>query len=209
MLPIVVVLAACGPAVSNTPATAPPTPKGFDLSAWDVSTTGNGPAASEANGGVDLFLPASALGDPAQANVIALRLTAKCHLSGDFDLQADYVLSTWPTHNGVRFGLLAGADSVERTSDPVGRADNTYATNFSGAIVQFETLDTSGRIRLTRVGTTVTGYYLKSGIWNSIATATAAAGQPAYAIQAWTDAYTFNKQDVRVNLKNVTFTGCS
>ena len=207
MLPIVMVLAACGPA-SAQPAPATPTPRGFDLSAWDVSTTGSGPAASEANGGVDLFIPATTKGDPQQATLIALRVTARCHLASDFDLQADYALTTWPSRNGVRFGLVAGADSVERTTNPVG-LDNSYATNFSGAIVQLETTDSSGRLRLARVGTQITGYYLKNGNWVSIASATTTAATPAFVIQAWTDAYTFNKQDVRVNLKHVSFTGCS
>ena len=209
LLPIVLVLAACGPlAASNPPATAAPTPRGFDLSAWDVSTIGSGPAAMEANGGVDLFIPANTKGDPQQATLIAVRLTARCQLTGDFDAQADYALTAWPARNGVRFGLVAGNDSVERTTNPVG-PDNSYATNFSGAIVQLETADTGGRMRLARVGRTITGYFLKSGNWVSVASATAAVGTPAIAIQAWTDAYTFNKQDVRVNLKHVTFTGCS
>ena len=207
MLPIVLVLAACGPA-SSQPAAAAPTPRGFDLSAWDVSTIGSGPTAMEANGGVDLFIPAATKGDPAQATQIALRLSARCQLTGDFDAQADYALTTWPSRNGVRFGLVAGNDSVERTTNPVG-LDNSYATNFSGTIVELETADTSGRMRLARVGKTITGYYLKNGNWVLVASATAAVGTPAFAIQAWTDGYTFNKQDVRVNLKHVTFTGCS
>jgi hypothetical protein len=206
-LPIVMLLAACGPAsASNAPAT--PTPRGFDLTAWDVTTTGTGPVAMEANGGVDLFIPATTKGDSQHATLIALVVTARCHLAGDFDLQADYSLSTWPSRNGVRFGLVAGADSVERTTNPVG-IDNTYATNLSGAIVQLETTDTSGRLRLARVGNATTGYYLKNGSWVSIASATTAATGQAFAIQAWTDAYTFHKQDVRVNLKHVTMTGCS
>jgi hypothetical protein len=178
------------------------------LSAWDASSLGTGATAAEANGGVDLFLPSTTRGDPQQQNVMAIRLSARCHLAGDYDLQVDYSLTTWPARNGVRFGLLAGADSVERTSDPAG-VDNTYATNFSGTIVQTETPDKTGRLRLTRVGTTVTGYYLNKGSWVTIATATAAAGSPAYAIQAWADDYTFHQQDVRVNLKNLSATGCS
>jgi hypothetical protein len=209
VLPVVAILAACGSAPGSNAPTAPTaTPRGFDLSAWDVSTIGSGPTASEANGGVDLFIPATTHGDPLQQNLFALRLTARCHLGGDFDLQVDYTLTTWPARNGVRFGLIAGADSVERTSDPVG-PDNTYATNFSGSIVQTATPDKSGRMRLTRVGTTITGYYLNSGSWVTIGTATAAAGSPAYVIQAWTDDYTFHQQAVRVNLKNLTATGCS
>jgi len=209
LLPIVAILAACGPAAASiTPAAPAPTPKGFDLSAWDVSTAGSGPAATEANGGVDLFIPATATDDPQQQRAIAVRVVSRCHLTGDFDLQADYALVSWPSRNGVRFGLSAGTDYVLRTSNPNG-SDNTYTTNLSGYAISVDTLDKSGRLRLTRVGTTVTGYYFSNRTWVSIASATAAAGGPAYAIQAWTDAYTFNHQDIRVNLKNVTATGCS
>ena len=207
LLPILATLTACGPAASITQGAAA-TPKGFDLSAWDVSTTGSGPVAAEANGGVDLFLPASTRGDLQQQNLIVLRLTARCQLAADFDLQVDYALTTWPARNGVRFGLAAGPDAVERTTNPV-NTDNTYATDFSGTIVQDATTNKSGRLRLARVGTTVTGYYRSNGTWVSIASATAAATSVTFAIQAWTDSNTFNRQDVRVNLKNVTATGCS
>ena len=207
LLPIVAILASCGPATGSIRPPAP-TPKGFDLSAWDVSTIGSGPAATEANGGVDLFIPAKARDDPQHQHLIAITVTARCHLNGDFDLQADYALVSWPSGNGVRFGLVAGADSVERTSNPVSQA-NTYATNFSGSIVAVDTPDKTGRLRLTRVGPTVTGYYFSNRAWVSIASATAATGAPAYAIQAWTDGYTFDQQDIRVNLKNVTAAGCS
>lgn len=210
LLSVLAILASCGPAVESvTPAAPTPTPRGFDLTAWDVSTIGNGPLAVEANGGVDLFFPANTRGDLQQQNLIAVKVTSRCHLAADFDLRVDYVLATWPVRNGVRFGLAAGPDSVARTSDPVGTDYNTYATNFSGTIVQLATSDMIGHLRLARVGTTVTGFYLSQGAWVSIASAAAPAGTPTFSLQAWTDGYTFSGRDVRVNLKNVTMTGCS
>jgi hypothetical protein len=207
LLSIVTILAACGPAQS-TPATPTPSAKGFDLSAWNVSTIGSGPAATEANGGIDLFFPANARGDPQQQLLIAVSVTARCHLTGDFDLQADYSLVSWPPRNGVRFGLVAGADTVLRTSNPHS-SDNTYSTSFSGYLTSGDTLDARGRLRLTRTGTTVTGYYLSNRTWVSIASASATVGASGYAIAAWTDSVTFGQRDVRVNLKNLTVTGCA
>jgi hypothetical protein len=209
LLPIVAVLAACGPAAESIgPPAATPTPRGIDLSAWDVSTIGTGPAAMEANGGVDLFIPATARGDPQQANLIAVALKARCKLSGDFDLQIDYTLTTWPPRNGIRFGLVAGSDTVLRTSNPVS-SDNTYSTTLSGHLFAVDTTDKNGRLRLTRAGTTVSGYYLTNGNWVSIASAPAAAGAPAYTIQAWAETGNFGGHDVRVNLKNLKTTGCN
>jgi|SRR5207302_9035453 len=208
LLPILAILTACGPAAAAiTPATAP-TPKGFDLGAWDVITVGTGSAATEANGGVNLFFAAKAQGDPQQQAKIAVTLKSKCQMSGDFDLQVDYALVNWPARNGVRFGLGADVNSVQRASNPHS-ADNTYTTEFSGHIVSVETPDKSGRLRLTRVGTTVTGYYLSNRTWVQIDWAAASTVSAGYAIEAWTDAYSFGGQDVRVNLKNLTATGCS
>jgi len=100
LLAIVGLLSACGPAAESvTPVVPTPSPKGFDLSLWDVSTIGSGPAATEANGGVDLFIPANARDDPQQRSLIAITVRARCQLTGDFDLQSDYVLVSWPSRN--------------------------------------------------------------------------------------------------------------
>jgi hypothetical protein len=210
LLAVVAVLSSCGPA-STTPsahATSSPTPKPFDFSAWTVSTTGTGPAVAGNGSGLDLVIPATAQGDPNQHLLLEVVLQARCQLTGDFDVQADYSLITWTPQNGVHFGLVAGGNSAERASNPHG-SDNLYESDFSGQITGTDTADTAGRLRLSRVGTTMTSYYLREQTWVPIATTTGPATPLSYKVGAWTDGYSFGTHDVRVNLKNLSATGCA
>ena len=203
-------LASCGPATGDpaTHVTASPSPKPFDFSPWTVSAIGTGPTATGAGSGVDLMMPAKAQGDPAQAQKLEVRLTARCQLTADFDVRADYTLIAWPPLNGVHFGLVAGGDSAERASNPNGD-DNVYASYLSGHVTAAGTQDTTGRLRLTRVGTTISSYYLRDQTWVQIASTTGPATPLTLVIGAWTDWYMFDHHDVRVNLKNLSTTGCS
>src|SRR5205807_9689950 len=138
-------LASCRPA-TGAPAprvTARPSPKPFDFSPWTVAAIGTGPTATGAGSGVDLMMPAKAQGDPAQAQKLEVRLTARCQLTADFDVRADYALIAWPPLNGVHFGLVAGGDSAERASNPNGD-DNVYASYLSGHVTAAGTQDTTG-----------------------------------------------------------------
>ena len=196
-------LSACGPMTAAPPTTPAPTPNTLDLSRWTVTTVGTGPTASQANSGVDLLIPATASQDP-QQHYTAVKLTAKCKLTGDFDLQLDYSLMSWPPRNSVRVGLVAGSGSVQRASNARTVADNLYATDFGGVETYAETQDTTGRLRLTRVGTTTTGYFRSNGSWTKITSETAPIDSVAYGIDAWTDYNTVVKSDVSVNVKNFT-----
>jgi hypothetical protein len=205
----IAILASCGPAGDPAAhAIATPTPKPFDFSAWTISTIGTGPTATGAGTGVDFMIPGNSHGDPGQAQKIEIRLQANCTLTADFDVQVDYSIIAWPTLNGVHFGLVAGGDSAERASNPNG-SDNEYASYLSGHVTTTDTTDTTGRLRLTRVGTTITSYYQRGQTWVQIASSTGPATPLPFLIAAWTDTYMFDHRDVRVNLKNVTATGCS
>jgi hypothetical protein len=206
-----VLLAACGPAAG--PSISDPTPSasvrqapGADPRAWTISTTGNGPTATATSDGADLLIPASAQGDPQPPHVVGVMLSAKCQLAADFDLQADYAVVNWPAGNGVRFGLVAGEYHVVRTSNPQGM-DNTYAANLAGYFLSVETHDTSGRLRLTRAGTTITASYLNKGTWVTIATASISGAKQPYSIAAWSGDDIFGQRDVELRLKNFSVSG--
>ena len=205
-------VSACGPATvgqTGSP-TATPTPNTLDLSLWTVSTVGTGPTASAANSGVDLFIPGNAQQDP-QRPLMAVNVQGKCKLTGDFDMQLDYALTTWPARNGVRLGLAAGTSSVQRNSNPA-NADNRYVTDFNGPTTVVETQDMTGRLRLSRAGAVITGYYLSKGRWVAIASTNGSTDPLPYGIAAWTDPAIFGKADVRVNVKHFvgapTTSGC-
>jgi hypothetical protein len=157
------------------------------------------------SGGLQFVFPASAKGDANQHELIAVNVTSKCKISGDFDLQADYAVQTWPARNGVRFGLVAGDYHVVRTSDPHA-TDNTYTANLAGAQTGAPTEDSTGRLRLARAGTSITGYYLTNRSWTPLASASVTTQDQSYAIAAWTDSYSFGHADVRVTLTKFTFT---
>jgi hypothetical protein len=208
-----VLLAACGPlaAGSTTPLGPSPSPTvqetpGADLRAWTVSTTGSGPTATATKDGAVLLIPGNAQADSQAPHVVAVRLSSKCQLAADFDLQADYSVATWPAGNGVRFGLVVGEYHIVRTSNPRG-LDNTYAANLAGYFLSVETHDTSGRLRLTRAGTSITASYLNKGTWVTIATANISAAKQPYAIAAWTDGDTFGRRDVELSVKNFSLSG--
>lgn len=167
-----------------------------------MSTVGTGPTATEANGGVDLFIPGNAQPD-AQKSLMAVNVLGKCKLTGDFDLQLDYSLVAWPPKNGVRLGLAAGNYSVQRTSNPA-YTDNRYATDFTGPTTSVATQDTTGRLRLARAGGLISGYYLSKGSWVLIASTGGSTDPVSYGIAAWTDPLNFGKSDVRVNVKHFT-----
>jgi hypothetical protein len=211
-------LSACGPATAPLGAapTPKPTPNTLDLKLWTVSAVGTGPTATQANGGIDLVIPAGAVQDPKQGN-LAINLSTSCQLTGDFDLQLDYTLVKWPARNSVRVGMAAGHYSAHRSSNTgtiAGSvADNLYVTDFAGTLTSVGTQDTTGRLRLTRVGATITGYYHSSGAWVKISSAAAPTEPMSYGIAAWTDYNTVVKSDVSVNVKNLTVapppSGCS
>ena len=196
-------LCACGPATGPLAAAPTPTPNTLDLSLWTVSTAGTGPTASAAGGGVDLFMPAGATQD-SQRHYAGVTLTAKCKLTGDFDLQLDYSLISWPAKNSVRLGLVDGSGSVQRTHNAGAVTENLYATDFAGVETYVGTQDTAGRLRLTRVGTTTTGYYRSNGAWVKIGSVAAPIEGTPYSISAWTDYNDVLKSDLKVNVNNFT-----
>jgi hypothetical protein len=89
-------------------------------------------------------------------------LATKCQLSGDFDVQVDFKLLTWPAANfhGVRLGAVDlpeqfGKVGVYRVS----YNSENYEFRTQNNIVSISTSDTSGTMRVTRTRTTVSGYY--------------------------------------------------
>jgi hypothetical protein len=107
---------------------------------------------------------------------------SKFFLKGNFDMTVDYRLITWPPTNGVRLGFEGpGPDSdqvflVKRISwgpdelqDPQEVYKAFFADGESGSGGQVPTADDHGSLRLTRVGSVLTGYFWQNGAWQPIA----------------------------------------
>jgi hypothetical protein len=150
--------------------------------------------------------------------------SSTCRLEGDYDLSVDFYAPVFPLGNGVRVGLITSpvAGTVAPTVDPVGRAiselvanpnESLYLSDFSpigmdtsSAVI---TSDTSGRFRIKRVGSELTGYY-----WDKVARRWVMTGlalsfiaDPVYiTLASWTRDFYFQKVPVKVAFDNVKIT---
>jgi hypothetical protein len=98
-------------------------------------------------------------------------VSSACKVHGDFDAQVEFRFTTWPPANGTLAELgavvLPVPAWVQRNSWSNGR--ELYSTHLADGPQGFtDTTDTAGRLRLTRVGDTVSGYSYNSGSWNLI-----------------------------------------
>jgi len=93
-------------------------------------------------------------------------IRSRCSVAGDFDVQVDFSLLNWPSNNRQGFSLEAedlgqgqfGLFRVERFNEVGGDAYHMVFPNQAGDPT-FPTTDTAGKLRLVRIGTTLSGYY--------------------------------------------------
>ncbi|HET7037421.1 MAG TPA: choice-of-anchor Q domain-containing protein [Thermomicrobiaceae bacterium] len=148
--------------------------------------------------------------------------TSNYMLRGDFTLQMDYDLTTWPSGSGVRVGisvsdLASSTGSVERDSygdaDFCSPADEYFVTNFdAGNIVCTSLASTglalpnlSGKLRLTRASGMLYAYYWDAGTdqWVRFGQSlTAITGDVAFSFQAWNQTIGSGEQLVTVQISN-------
>jgi len=146
---------------------------------WREIQVGSGTAFRPLHNQAEFAIGGSAQG--AGADFFARGLASTCVVSGDFDLRVSYRLLDWPSGNGVRMALYLGDPTriddesqgifVER--DSYGAADGgprEVYVFFAGAdiVQEVDTSDTAGRLRVTREGSTVTGYYRTGTSWERL-----------------------------------------
>jgi hypothetical protein len=173
----------------------------IDPTLWTVEVWGSGPQLAEANQQLEIFFPGSSSGAD-----FGCKLASTFLLRGDFDVQVDFLLITWPFGNGVRmgFGIEEGGvpyhAGVERTSfgqdDYPWEPREVYCVDFPDGVHGITgTSDMIGSLRLVRYGATQTGYYYGSGEWVVIGTGPAPTEDVAIKVAAWS-AYQFMHWDV-------------
>ncbi len=175
---------------------------------WEVIEYG-GPYGNETNRQLEITIPPDSSADTFYAGY-----ASKCALRGDFDIQVDYHLLTWPPNNGVRVGLWIERQpytcTVERASyssaDYFTPGDH-YATHFADSILLSTTNDTDGRIRLVRTGTTFEGYYFDdiADDWvllQSLPGDAMSSRDVTCKIRAWGHDYSFGNKLVKVAFDN-------
>jgi len=172
---------------------------------WTAEIYGAGPQMGAVNQRLEIAFPSWSWGGDFGA-----KLSTNFLFRGDFDVQVDFQLLTWPYGNGVRTAL--GIDhgflyppGVERLS--FGQSDypweprECYLTDLNGSVCGItETSHTTGRLRLARTGATQTGYY-HSGNWVLICSGPAPTTDVGLQISAFT-AYQFSGWSVLMAFDN-------
>jgi Tol biopolymer transport system component len=175
--------------------------------------TGTGPSMSEANGRLEVSVPSNTLNDPT-LGFAALTVNGQCHLLGDFDIQVDYQLLQWPPQSGVEVDFITN-DIVNGSFgdghgmfvfDPGGGTG--VSTAFPGPINTFVPApESSGTLRMVRVGTTLTAYRLTPTGWSALQSTTDAANEIAMSLTVFSNVPQFSHPDVKVAYDNFRVNG--
>jgi len=179
----------------------------IDPALWIVQMYGSGPELTETNQELQIFFPRYSSGGD-----FGFILRSTWLLRGDFDVQVDFRLITWPHQNGIRMAMGIYEDGlyhypgVERIS--FGRNDyyegwEVYLTDFADGVHGITQTDQmTGTLRLVRTGSQQTGYYSSGGHWVPIHTGPAPTGDVPFKVSAFS-AYQFTQQDVRAAWDNL------
>lgn len=180
----------------------------YNSTIWDIIEYG-GPYVNETDQHLVITIPADSSADTFYAGIVS-----KYALRGDFDIQVDYQLLTWPPDSGVRAGLWIERPPTSFTVERVSYSSadyftpgDHYTTNFADSILLSITNDTDGKLRLVRTGTTFTGYYFDNiaGDWvllQSLQGDAASSRDVTFKIRAWGHDYSFGDELVKVAFDN-------
>jgi DNA-binding SARP family transcriptional activator len=173
---------------------------------WDVEAVGNGPTANADGDGMVLTIPAHATPtDPSGA--LRTRIATYCGLAGEFDIQVDYRLLTWPSASGVGIGMYAAWADAMRESTSTGDyyvgARRIVDPPDGPPRARAQTTDTRGTLRVARAANRMIVYDRSSGGWRQLYTFPnpTPAAVSVY-IELFTTARRFSHRQVAVRLTN-------
>ena len=154
----------------------------IDTTIWRTITDGTGAEVTEQGGQVAMTIAADGLpGGPAKA--VGAQVGTQCTFPGDFDARVDFTLFEWPAGANVRVGLNAffvGGFVGRRSSSTSGDEYAAWVMPRTGSVKLDET---SGSLRIARVGTIMTAYFWRNGRWVPLATGTSS-GAAVIGLQA-------------------------
>jgi hypothetical protein len=129
-----------------------------------------GPSISQTAGQLQISFPSNPTSQPPFNNFQGA-IQSKFILVGDFDMQVNFSLITWPTNDGINLGFgnmtesggaPRGMVAVERVGARSGFQES-YLVDFFGTLSSIvPTGDSLGGLRLVRTGDTMEGFYLNS-----------------------------------------------
>ena len=171
----------------------------FDSLTWRASVHGEGVAMAERGSRLEISFDAGAV---PPSGGLGAAYTTQCTFGGDFDAQVDFELLTWPARNGVlvflspAFERPAPWTNVSRKgSPPNGAEPERYSTGIYGHVPpEVPTVDSKGTLRVARVGSYITTYYLSYGSWVRLGRAHAAAGDVRLVMAMGSDSAGFGSQ---------------
>ncbi len=155
----------------------------------------------------------------ASEGAFAATAISYCWLEGDFDVETDYQLLSWPAFNGTRLGLtltnghetvVAGRASTS-AYDQLGAREIYFMDSSPSAPVGIiNTEDSAGALRIRRTGTEITGYRYDRNLagWVVIATYPATnvgADNVRFRPNVWSHGQVFDPQgkEIRAAFDNV------
>lgn len=166
---------------------------------WNSFATG-GTSIAEVNQRVEVNIPAASAGDTFAAGYLS-----SFQLRGDFDIQIDYALLTWPSASGVRTGLevLCGGVLISVQRGNRGSAQEEYYIDYgSGPRGTVTTSDTTGGMRLVRSGATLSGYYRHTGAWVNLYSNSVNTSDVRVELAGWSHDYLFGDKRAVVAFDN-------
>ena len=147
-----------------------------DNSVWGLFTDNPPPpgvTATQANGQVKFTIAGTAV-PGGQYNQVAAIAFTKCDLKGDYDIQVDYSLLTWPHLGGYRATLNSffGNTALSRATVAYPGAPDWNADTVQGwaedANGQFASSDTTGTFRIVKKNGLATGYVSDGSGWRPV-----------------------------------------
>jgi len=109
-------------------------------------------------------------------------IRSKFILKGNFEIVVDYNLTNWPTHNGVRGNIMFWEAKINGINGHIDRCSfgadeppnpkENYVSCFEDDafldVVIKPTTDFEGKLKLTRVGKIITGYFWQNNAWQKV-----------------------------------------
>jgi len=173
---------------------------------WDVETAGVGATVRADGAGALLTIPAHATPTDPSGELKAV-MSSYCTLAGEFDIQVDYALNTWPGVNGAGIGMYAAYADVIRESMPTGEqyigAHRLVDPPDGTPRAVISTSDTRGSLRIVRSPNRMIEFVRGRGAWRQVYSFRdpTPAAVSVY-LELWTNAQRFAHRQVEAQLTN-------
>jgi len=179
----------------------------YNTELWWIYSIGQDVTATVTNNRLEITLPASSGGTLYLGN-----MGSNFTLVGDFDMQVDYTLLTWPANNASQVGLTisqANDFSIFRRSRGLdeGGGGEIYFTMIKGVMTQVFAGGSSGKLRMTRVDNTMSGFYWDGAAWQLVGSSADSSLGSATTVHLGFDRDTaFSGPSVKIAFDNVQLT---